>query len=121
MDIDTIYKTIDAIVRSQKKARSNNDFLTIMKNAEALLEYMPQLIVYSVEQEAEYRKFEAKLANESESIGKRNSGSYCETQAKATDFYRNWQQSKQFIELMYEMVQMAKKLAGSVDNELKAS
>jgi hypothetical protein len=115
-----IYNTIDAIVKAQKKARQNNDYLSLMTNAEALLEYIPELIRYSVDQEASYRKFEAQMANEVDAFGKRNSGAYCETQAKATEFYKEWQQAKQFIELMYEMVQMAKKLATSVDKELQA-
>lgn len=119
--IDLIYKTIDVIITAQKKARQENDYLTLMVNAEALLEYIPELIRYSVDQEAGYRKFEAQLANEKDEQGKRNSGAYCETQAKATTFYSEWQKAKQFIELMYEMVNMAKKLAGSVDKELNAS
>lgn len=119
--MDSLYKTIDTIVAHQKKARQNNDFYTLMKNGEALLEYMPDLIRYGVEQEAEYRKFEAKLANERDDTGKMRTGSFCETQAKATDFYKNWQQAKLFIELIYEMVQISKKLAGSVDKELLAS
>jgi len=119
--MEELYKTIDLIVAHQKKARKNNDFYTLMKNGEALLEYMPDLIRYSVSQEAEYRKFEATTVNEVDSAGKMRTSSYAETQAKATDFYKNWQQAKLFIELIYEMVQMSKKLAGSVDKELKAS
>ena len=118
--VENLYKTIDIIIEAQKKARQNNDYLTLMTNGEALLEYIPQLIKYSIEQESEYRKFEAKLSNEHYE-NKRNSGAYAETQSKATDFYKNWQQAKQFIELMYEMVNMAKKLAGSVDRELQVN
>lgn len=119
--IEQIYKTIDQIVQTQKKARRENDYLTLMLNAEALLEYLPELISYSVEQEGEYRKFEAKLANEKDEQSKRNSSAYCDTQAKATPFYVEWQKARQFIELMYEMVNMAKKLATSVDKELNAN
>lgn len=119
--IEDTYKVIDTIIESQKKARKNNDYNTIALNAEALLEYLPSLINYSVNQEKEYRKEEARLANEKDENGKRNSGAYCETQAKATDFYTEWQRSKQFIELIYELVQMSKKLMGSVDKELSAS
>lgn len=121
MKIEDVYKTIDVIITAQKKARQNNDYNTILLNAEALLEYLPGLINYSVTQEKEYRKEEARLANENDQNGKKNSGAYCETQAKATDFYTEWQRSKQFIELVYELVNMSKKLAGSVDKEYNAS
>lgn len=119
--MDSLYKTIDIIIAHQKKARQNNDFYTLMKNGEALLEYMPDLIRYSVDQEAEYRKFEAKTVNDYDSAGKMRTSSYAETQAKATDFYKNWQKSKLFMELIYEMVQMSKKLAGSVDKEFNSN
>lgn len=119
--MEQIYQTIDKIVKAQKKARQNNDFLTLMVNAEALLEFIPQLITYSVEQEAEYRKFEAKYANEKDEKGKLNSGAYAETQAKATEWYKEWRKATQFIDLMYEMVQLSKKLAGSVEKELSAT
>lgn len=120
MEIQVLYKLIDTIFLAQKKARHNNDYLTLMVNAEALLENLPTLINYSIDQESQYRKFEAKLASE-EIEGKKPTGSYCETQAKATDFYREWQKAKLFIDLMYEMVALSKKLAGSVDKELSAS
>jgi len=119
--MENIYSTIDIIVKAQKKARQNNDYLTLMINAEALLEFVPALINYSVDQEIEYRKFEARYTNEIDKQGKRNSGAYAETQAKATDFYKDWTKAKLFIDLIYEMVNLSKKLAGSVDRELSAS
>lgn len=119
--IEETYKTLDLIIKSFKKARNDNDFITLVKNGLALLEYLPSLINYSVEQEADYRKYEALLSN-AEFNGKRiNSSAYCETQAKATDFYKNWQKSKQMIELIYELVNMAKKLANNIDKEFNAS
>lgn len=121
MEIKELYNLIDTIIKANKKARANNDYLTLMLNAEALLEYMPALINHSVDQESEYRKFEASLSNKSDDTGKRLTGSYCDTQAKATDSYKEWQRSKHFIELMYEMVNIAKKLASSVDKQLNAS
>lgn len=120
MHIQEVYKVIDTIVASQKNARRNNDYNTILLNAEALLEYLPYLINYSVDQEALYRKHEATLANEKDENGKRNSSAYCETQAKSTDYYTEWQRSKQFMELIYELVQMSKKLMASVDKEFNA-
>lgn len=120
MEITKIYSIIDVIIEAQKKARQNNDYNTILLNAEALLEYLPRMIDHCVDQEAEYRKFEAKMSDEKDENGKRFSGAYCETKAKATDYYKEWQRSKQFIELMYELCNMAKKLAGSIDSELNA-
>lgn len=120
MEIQVLYNLIDKIFLAQKKARHNNDYLTLMLNAEALLENLPTLISYAVDQENEYRKFEANLTN-TEIEGKKPTSSYCETQAKATQFYKEWQRAKLFMELMYEMVALSKKLAGSVDNELSAS
>ena len=117
--MEQIYKTIDLIFAHQKKARQSNDYLTLMVNAEALLEFIPQLINYSVEQESEYRKFEAGLIDKKDG-DKKLSGAYCETKAKATSFYKEWSKAKQFIELMYEMVNLSKKLASSVDKSLQA-
>ena len=121
--IEETFKIIDKIIEAQKKARRENDYLTLLTNGEALLEYLPKLIEYSVEQESEYRKFEAKLADSIGDVttGKRNTSSYAETQAKATDFYRNWQRTKLFMELIYELVNIAKKLSGSVNDEFNSS
>lgn len=118
--IDNIYKTIDKIIQAQKKARRENDYLTLMLNGEALLEYIPELIIYSIGQESEYRKMEAKLSDEYTG-DKRNSSAYCETQAKASDFYKEWNKTKMFMELMYNMTNMAKALAKGIDNEIKSS
>lgn len=121
MEISQVYKTIDTIIASFKKARHDKDYLTLMSNGLALLEYLPSLINYSVEQEAEYRKFESNLSDQKDEFSKRLSSSYCETKAKATDYYKEWQRAKNFIELIYELVQISKKLAGSIDLEMRAS
>ena len=118
--MEQVYKTIDLIIQHQKKARQEDNYLKLMVNAEALLEFIPQLINYSVEQESEYRKFVAGLIDEKDG-DKKLTGSYCETKAKATSFYKEWSKAKQFIELMYEMVNLSKKLAGSVDKSLQSS
>ena len=118
--IDSIYKTIDKIIKAQKEARRSNDYITLMLNGEALLEYIPELIIYSIEQESGYRKLEAKLSDEYTGE-KRNSSAYCETQAKASEFYKEWMKTKMFMELMYEMVNMAKALGRGLNSEIKAS
>lgn len=112
--MEEVYKIVDVIVKAQKKARKDNDFFGLMKNAEALLEYIPQLIDYSINREHEYRKFESQILNSVTENAKPVTSSYAETQAKATDAYRDWQKAKQTIDWMYEMVNMSKKLAGTV-------
>lgn len=118
--MEETYKIIDVIVAHIQKARKNNDYLTIMNDGIALLERIPILINYSVSQEAEYRKYEAKMLDDRDDTGKRYTSSYCETKSKATNYYSEWQKAKNFIELMYEMVNLSKKLAGSVDKEFNA-
>ena len=118
--MEKIFDLINSIIKEQKTARENNDYLTLMVNAERLLEGIPYIIKYSVEQESEYRKYEAKLANEIVD-NKLRSSAYCETQAKATDFYREWQRSKLVMELIYEMVNLSKRLAQSVNNEFNSN
>jgi tryptophan 2,3-dioxygenase len=120
MSVEQTYKTIDRIIEAQKKARRENDYLTLMTNGEALLEFIPELIIYSIGQESEYRKMEAKLSDEYTG-DKRNSSAYCETQAKASEFYKEWQKTKMFMELMYEMVNMAKALGRGLNSELNAT
>lgn len=71
MEIIKLYTLIDTIVLAQKKARHNNDYLTLMLNAEALLENLPTLINYAVDQESNYRKYEAKIANEKDENDKK--------------------------------------------------
>lgn len=117
MNIQETYKTIDLIIKSFKEARRKNDYLTIMNNGLALLEYLPALIEYSVDMESEYRKFESKILHEVDSAGKQRTSAYADTEAKATEYYKNWSYSKQFIELVYQLVAMAKKLSSSVDKE----
>ena len=118
--MEKIYQTIDRIIQAQKKARRENDYLTLMLNGEALLEYVPELIIYSISQESEYRKLEAMLSDEYQG-DKRNSSAYCETQAKSSDFYKEWQKTKMFMELMYEMVNMSKALGRGLTSEFNAT
>lgn len=119
--MEETYKTVDLIVSALKKHRKNNDYLNLVITAEALLEYIPMFIEHSVNKEHEYRKYEAELANKTDEKGKPLTGSYCETQAKATNEYKEWQRSKLTIDWVYEVVNMAKKLASSVDKELNAT
>ena len=119
--IEQTYSTIDIIIKAQKKARNDHNYLLLMENGQALLEYIPNLISYMVEQEAEYRKFEAKLIDERDDTSKRYTSSYCETKSKATDFYKEWQKAKNFLELIYELVNMSKALGKGLNSEFNAS
>ena len=40
--IEETFKIIDKIIEAQKKARRENDYLTLLTNGEALLEYLPK-------------------------------------------------------------------------------
>jgi len=110
------FEIINKIIKTFKVLRHDHNYIGLVESALALLEYTPSLIEYSVEQESEYRKFEAKLTNES--IGeKKLTSSYCDTQAKGTEEYKEWQKSKLYLELIYEMVNIAKKLANTLDKD----
>lgn len=115
-----IYKTFEAIRKSNLEARKRNDYLTLMVNAQALLDYVPQLIEIMVNEEHEYRKTEARLSNTKDENGKYYSNSYCETQSKATENYKEYIKAKSTLDWVYDSVNLSKKLASSVDQELTA-
>ena len=46
---------------------------------------------------------------------KKGKNGEAETEAKATDYYKEWQRAKQTIELLYELANMAKKLTSDID------
>ena len=114
------YKIINTILEDSRRARQRGDWFKLVSNAEAILEYLTPIIDYEVEQESQYRKFEAQLSTEKDENGKRYTGAYCETQAKATDFYKEYRRALLMREHMYEVVQTCKKLAGSIDKEINA-
>ncbi len=114
------YKIIQTILADSRQARQRGDWFKLITNSEALLEYLTPIIDWEVEKESCYRKFEANLANKKDENGKLFSGSYCETQAKATDDYKEYRRAMLVREQMYEIIQVSKKLAGSLDQEIKA-
>lgn len=115
-----MFDAIDKILADTKDARQHKQYDRIIINAQAVLDYLPAIIRYEVEQEAQYRQFEAKLALERDENGKPRTGAYCETQAKATQFYAEYRKSSLFRELMYEVVQISKKIARSHEQEYNA-
>lgn len=111
-----IYETLTLIKNSNKKARKENNYLKLLENSQALLDYLPDLIDYHVEQEHEYRKFEA------EELTKENmTSAKAETNAKATVGYKEFRRSYNYINWIYEAINVAKKLANDINNNLKAS
>lgn len=116
-----IYDTFEVIKNSNLKARQNNDYITLLINAQALLDYAPDLINLMVNSEHEYRKIEATLANTKDENGKYYSNSYCETQAKSSEKYKDYIKAKATLDWVYESINLSKKLATDVDNNYKAS
>jgi heterodisulfide reductase subunit B len=115
-----VYETIDIITKKFRADRKANNYLGLVEDGLALLEEVPKLVDISISQEAEYRKFEAHLADERDENGKRFTNSYCETQSKATEHYKEWQKAKQLIEFVYELVNMSKLLAKGVTKEFNS-
>jgi hypothetical protein len=117
--MEEFYKMIDVVVAENKEFRQRHDYLGLIQNGQRLLNSLPKLIDYSTTQESEYRKFEAKeLERLAEEKGRNG---VAETNAKATDQYREWQRASQTIEMIYHLANMAKRLASDVDNNYKAS
>ena len=112
--MDKIYQSVRLIIAQSKKAREEKNFVKLIINAEELLEYIPALINNSVDQEHLYRVFESELSEKTDSNGKKYTSSYCETKAKASEAYTEWRRAEKFIDFMYEMINVSKKLAGTV-------
>jgi len=115
--MNEIYKTFETIRQANLKARQNNLYDDLLANAQALSDYIPKLIEIMVDNEHEYRKEEARLSNSKDENGKYYSNSYCETQAKATDYYKEYKRAELTLDWCYATINISKKLATSVGNE----
>ena len=115
------YEIIDIITKKFRADRKANNYLGLVEDGLALLEEVPKLIEISITQESLYRQYEAKLSDERDDTGKRNTNSYCETQSKATEYYRDWQKAKQTIEFVIDLVNMSKILARGLTKEFNAN
>lgn len=120
MNIQELHKTIGAIMDSNKKARQANNYILLIENGFACLEYVHKIIDIAIDSEKKYRQYEAKVLEELKNSGVKGKNGEAETRAKATEFYSDWQHSIQLITLCYEMVNVAKLLSRSLDKELKA-
>lgn len=116
-----LYTTFRAINQSNKKARHDNNYYKLLENAQALMDYIPELIDIIVDNEHEYRKFEAEMTQKRDENGKLMSGTYCETQAKATQFYKDYRKAELIKDWVYDSINLAKKLAVDNENNLKAT
>lgn len=103
-------ETINKIIELNKQARADNNYYLLLMNAQSILEEIPNLINLSVNYEHKYRVCEAKMVEDPKMTASR-----AEIFAKATEDYKEWQKIKQTIDLMYEMVQVAKRLAVDVE------
>ena len=115
-----MFDVIEKIITDTKQKRIKNDYFGIVLNAEAVLEYLPAILNYEVDQEHQYRQFEAKLTQERDETGKLRTGAYCETHAKASQFYAEYRKAQLFRELMYEVINISKKLSAGLGKEFNA-
>ena len=120
MKLEELSKTIDAVFESNKEARSRNDFIKLLENGFECLGFVNRLTNIAIDNEREYRKFEAITLLELKQQGNKGKNGEAETRAKATDHYINMIHEHKLIELCHEMNNNAKKLADSLNNELKA-
>ena len=116
-----LYKTFDLIRKSNLQARRDNNYFKLLENGQALLDYVPDLIEIMVNSEHAYRKLEAKLSQEKDELGKRNTSAWCETQAKASEDYREYIKAEATLKWVYDSVNLSKKLAQDNENELKST
>ena len=120
MTLKDITNTIDAIMADNKKARNENNYIKLIENGFACLEYINKIINISIDAEREYRKYEATLLMELKEQGNKGKNGEAETRAKATEYYIEFRHCEQLLNLCYEMVNVAKKLADSLNDELRA-
>jgi len=114
MKIEELQKVINVIFITIKADRQKNNINGLLNNGIACLEYSYQLIDIMVNFESEYRKFEADL------IDKGFTSAKAETQAKATDHYKNWTKCKYMYDTLLEMNLTCKKLASSTEKEFNS-
>jgi len=107
-----IYKTFEMIRKSNLEARKNNLYDKLLENAQALSDYIPQLIEILVTEENKYRKIEAEALNEEKMTSAR-----AETVAKSSENYKEYIRAKLTLDWCYETINISKKLATSVGNE----
>ena len=110
-----IYKIFESIRKSNLEARKMNNYDKLLENAQALSDYIPQIIDILVEQENLYRKYEAELLNQ-----EKMTSSKAETLAKATEYYKEYKRAELIQDWAYETINISKKLATSVTYEYSA-
>lgn len=117
---ELVYKAIDKIASENKKARDSGNYFALVLNGQMCLNHIASLISHSIEQQSLYRKFEARRLSELTTSNEKGKNGIAEVEAKATDYYKEWQRAEMTIELMYNLANMAKLLAKDVDKNLKS-
>lgn len=116
--MENLYKVFEAIRKSNLEARKMNNYDKLLENAQALSDYIPDMIEILVTQENLYRKYEADILQlEDKDAGRKITSSYAETQAKATDYYKEYRKAELTLDWAYATINISKKLATSVGNE----
>ena len=110
---------VELIIQKQAQARKNDDEYTMLQNGAELLEYVYPLINLSAKNQSVYRKVEADLQDEWVD-GKQRSAAYAEAHAKATKEFIEYERIEDLIEWIYQMSNMSKRMAGDVNNRMKA-
>lgn len=121
METKSRFDIIDTIIKDTKQKHERHDEIGIISNAFVLLSHMSDLIKYEVDNEAIYRKKEAELLSSFDNTGKARTSSWAETNARASDEYKNYQKAMKFRDLLYEVVQLSKKVATATSKEFNAS
>ena len=119
MTLQEISKTIDVIMESNKQAREQNNYIKLIENGFECLGFINKLINIAIDSEKFYRKLEASTLLELKSQGNKGKNGEAEVVAKASQYYSDWQNAKMLIDLCYEMNNVSKKLADSLNNELR--
>lgn len=117
--VNEVHKVIQAIMASNKEARKRNDYIKLIENGFAVLEYVSTLIEIKIDSEGKYRQLEASELDRLMDTKGRNG--IAETNAKASQPYQDLLHATDLIELCYNMINIAKLLARGIDKELQAT
>lgn len=117
--MQNLYKVFEAIRKSNLEARKMNNYDKLLENAQALSDYIPDMIDILVTQENLYRKYEANLLTDI--TQEKMTSSKAEAMAKATDYYKEFKKAELTLDWSYATINISKKLASSVGNEYNAT
>lgn len=116
-----IYETFELIRKSNFDARRRNDYDKLLENAQAISDYIPEIIDILVTQENLYRKYESDILDVDEVNGRKITSAVAETKSKATDYYKEFKRAELTLDWAYATINISKKIASSVTNEFKST